>query len=437
MKKSSFVIDPIHGKIEMPQWLVRIKDEPPIRRMMSIKQLGLKAFIDFPGAIHTRYLHSVGTMFLAEKLGNLLIRKERSRNKHRPGLEENLEHNLNSLKAAGFFHDIGHGPFSHVMDFVLKKEFARDHEWITTEVVKGFQSELEGDSMPLSQVNGIISKENQYPYLGAIINGPLDVDKVDYVLRDSYHVGLRYGFDLDQFFDNIVILGDVADLKKCELGLSRTQQAIASTELFLLLWRNMYTLVYLVESSRIAEKMLEKAILVAVRNGSSLKDDIKNLDKYLELDEEKLKNRLTNDCKGFSKEICERIFKRVSLYARVLDKDLQDFEQSRKFTEEIKSPNAEDDVSDKLSQGLSKLTSKQYSVICDIISAKIPREIHTTEKDREGEPVEVTQRSRVIKALSQPRTMLKVYIQPDLRKTKELATEKKIKAEIQNLIDSW
>ena len=65
MNDKHVVIDPIHGKIEMPQWLVRIKDEKPVRRMMNIKQLGLKAFIDFPGAIHTWYLHSLGTMFLA------------------------------------------------------------------------------------------------------------------------------------------------------------------------------------------------------------------------------------------------------------------------------------------------------------------------------------------------------------------------------------
>lgn len=120
MSKRNVVIDPIHGKIELPQWLVRIKDEAPIRRMMGIKQLGLKAFVDFPGAIHNRYLHSVGTMFLAEKLSSLLVKKEETSSKPRADLVENLKNNRNALMAAGFFHDIGHGPFSHVLVSFLK-----------------------------------------------------------------------------------------------------------------------------------------------------------------------------------------------------------------------------------------------------------------------------------------------------------------------------
>jgi len=292
MPKKHVVIDPIHGKIEMPQWLVRIKDEPSVRRMMGIKQLGLKAFIDFPGAIHTRYLHSLGTMFLAGKLSDLLVEKEEARTPHRIGLREDLENNRNCLMAAGFFHDIGHGPFSHVMDFVLRKEFGRDHEWVTTQIVKRFKSELGTASIPFEQVNKIITKKHQYPFLYGIVNGPLDVDKVDYVLRDSYHVGLRYSFDLDHFFDQIAILGDEDDLKKCELGLEKSSQAIACTELFLLLWRNMYILVYLIESSRIAEKMLEKAILWAIENNSCLVNEIKDVDKYIDLDEATLISKL-------------------------------------------------------------------------------------------------------------------------------------------------
>ena len=95
-------------------------------------------------------------------------------------------------------------------------------------------------------------------------------------MRDSYHVGLKYSFDLDHFFDQILVLGGEDDLEKCELGMANSSQAIACVELFLLLWKNMYTLVYLAESSRIAEKMLEKAIIVALQNDSKLMDEIKN-----------------------------------------------------------------------------------------------------------------------------------------------------------------
>ena len=215
MPKKHVVIDPIHGKIEMPEWLFRIQDEPAIRRMMGIKQLGLKAFIDFPGAIHTRYTHSLGVMHLAGKLSDLLIKNELTGQKRRRGLKENLENNRNCLMAAGFFHDIGHGPFSHVMDFILKKEFKTDHEKITTHVVELFSEQLENDSIPCEQVKRIITKTHQYPFLSSVINGPLDVDKVDYVLRDSYHVGLKYSFDLDHFFDQITAFAFVGMVYIC------------------------------------------------------------------------------------------------------------------------------------------------------------------------------------------------------------------------------
>lgn len=439
MSKKNTVIDPIHGKIELPQWLVRIKDETPIRRMMGIKQLGLKAFVDFPGAIHNRYLHSVGTMSLAEKLSSLLVKKEETSSKPRADLVENLKNNRNSLMAAGFFHDVGHGPFSHVLDFILEREFDVGHESLATEIVKKFEQELEADSIPVNQVNNIITKKARYPFLWEIINGPLDVDKVDYVLRDSYHVGLRYSFDLDHFFDQVLVLGGEEDLEKCQLGMANSSQAIACIELFLLLWKNMYTLVYLAESSRIAEKMLEKAILVAIQNNSELIDEIKDVDKYVDLDETKLTNLLTKS-EGFPKNICERIFKKLDLYVCVFDKNIYEFNlQNQSFLEELWKQNNEDSISDKISQKLSEdISSEPYSVICDIIRTKTPKEIYVNERDKEGEPIEIKQKSKVVEALSQPEVTIKIYIQPEMIRTKKrLIKEETIKTKIQKLIDNW
>jgi hypothetical protein len=439
MSKRNIVIDPIHGKIELPQWLVRIKDEAPIRRMMGIKQLGLKAFVDFPGAIHNRYLHSVGTMFLAEKLSSLLVRKEETNAKPRADLVENLKNNRNSLMAAGFFHDVGHGPFSHVLDFILENKFKVSHESLATDIVKKFEQELEADSIPINQVNNIITKKAKYPFLWEIINGPLDVDKVDYVLRDSYHVGLKYSFDLDHFFDQVLVLGGEDNLEKCQLGLANSSQATACIELFLLLWKNMYTLVYLAESSRIAEKMLEKAILVAIQNNSELVDEIKEIDKYVELDESKLTS-LLNKSEGFPRNICERIFKKLDLYVCVFDKNIHDFDLSNQdFFEELSKQNNEDNTSDKISQKLSEnVSSEPYPVICDIIRTKTPKEIFVNERDKEGEPIEIKQKSKVVNALSESEVTIKIYFHPEVRKTKKgLTKEKTIKTKIQKLIDNW
>lgn len=432
MNEKNVVIDPIHGKIEMPQWLVRIKDEPSVRRMMNIKQLGLKAFIDFPGAIHTRYLHSLGTMFLAGKLVDLLIEKEGFRKSSRKGLVENLKNNRNSLLAAGLFHDIGHGPFSHVMDFVFE-EIGLSHEQITTEIITHFKQELEGDSIPVSQVNKMITKKHRYPFLWQIISGPLDVDKLDYILRDSYYVGLKYGFDLDHFFDQIAILGDADELEMCELGLKKDRKARVCTELFLLLWKSMYDLVYFAQSSRIAEKMLEKAILYAVRNEHEMRDHITNLSKYLDLDEAKLMEILHNS-HGFPKEIVDKL-KTASLYIPVFSQELQVFEANPKFLRNLQI--GEDRVSDKLSHRLSMLGSKPYSVICDIVKERTPKAIHLEEKDKNGQPYELKQKSGIVRALSRQRIFVNVYVHPTLSGHKTFFRKKNIKSEIQKAIDGW
>ncbi len=118
------VPDPIAGKIELPSWLVRIKEEPAVRRMLFIRQLWLKAYIDFPGAIHTRYSHALGAMFLAEKTTDLLIQKM----KRKSNIEKSLESSKQQLIAAGFLHDIAHGPFSHAVDFAMRQISGKSHE---------------------------------------------------------------------------------------------------------------------------------------------------------------------------------------------------------------------------------------------------------------------------------------------------------------------
>ncbi|MGD0644938.1 MAG: HD domain-containing protein [Candidatus Bathyarchaeia archaeon] len=433
MPGKHYFIDPIHGKIEIPPWLFRIQDQPAIRRMMGIKQLGLKAYIDFPGAIHNRYTHCLGVMHLAGKLSDLLIKRYHSSSVEDQGLEENLKNNRNCLMAAGFFHDIGHGPFSHVMDYVLRSRLNIDHEIITTKVVDLYQKELEGDSIPSRQVKKIITKKHQYPFLSSVINGPLDVDKADYILRDSYHVGLKYGFDLEHFFDRIVILGDKCDLKKCELGLEDSNEALAGAELFLLLWKSMYTIVYLVDSSRRAEKMLEKAILVALDNNSIIKDDLIDFNKYVDLDEPTLLSKLRAE-KGFSESICDRIIKTAELYETACVLDMERFETNDKFLKQLRK--SEDEVSDRISRELSKLEYEPYSIICDIIRSKSPKEIYLDKTDRYGEPIEIKEKSPTIKALSCSELVLKVYLESKNR-IKKLKTEKKLKSEIQHVIDGW
>lgn len=431
MNRGHIVIDPIHGNIEMARWLVRIKDALPIRRMMNIKQLGLKAFVDFPGAIHTRYLHSLGTMHLAGKLADLLIEKEETRG--RLDLKESLANNKNTLKAAGFLHDIGHGPFSHVVDFVLKNRLQTDHEEIATKIIKNhFKDVLEEDSIPVDAVCQIIKAEHKYAFLGDIINNSMDVDKVDYLNRDSYFVGLRYGFDLDHFLSQITVCGQGTKLEEYKLVLENTPEAKVSAELFLLIWKALYDLVYHIKSSRIAEKMLEKAILAAIKADKDLEKEMRDVDTFVKINEHSLLQRLRR-VDEFPRSVVDMIW-RGNFYCELLDEKLEApiFQLNEDFLEGLRDHN---NVSEQITQMLSESESRPYSIICDIIRTKVPKEIFVDELDKEGEPVQIE--SKVIDSLRKEEWSVRVYAEPELFKKKEKALKETIKSKIQAIIDGW
>lgn len=434
MNRRHVVIDPIHGNIEMPRWLVRIKDEHPIRRMMNIKQLGLKAFIDFPGAIHTRYLHCLGTMYLAGRLIDFLIEKEEtSDRKARLDLKKNLTNNQNTVMAAGFFHDIGHGPFSHVIDFVLENRLNTNHEEITTKIVKNnFKEILEEDSIPADAVCQIIKAGHKYPFLSEIVNGALDVDKIDYLIRDSYFVGLRYGFDLEHFLRQITVCGVGEKLEEYELVLEKTLEAKVSAELFVLIWKALYDLVYHIESSRIAEKMLEKAILAAIDANKDFKNEMSDLKSYMQITEYSLLEKLRY-VKDFPQSIVERISK-GELYRQVFNEKLEtpNFDLNEDFLESLRK---HDFVSEAITQKLNESESNPYSFICDIIRTKVPKKIFVDELDEEGEPVAI--KSGVIDSLRKEELLIKLYVEPEFPKKKEKVLKETVKSKIQEIIYAW
>ena len=144
--------------------------------------------------------------------------------------------------AAGFLHDIGHGPFSHAVDFPLNKLTSKTHEEISTRIISEELKELEHHGISIESVNRIVSAQHWFPFVSSIVNGPLDVDKLDYLLRDSHHVGLKYALDIENFIEGYTVLGDDKDLSKSELGLENTPEAITSAEIFLTYGRECTTL---------------------------------------------------------------------------------------------------------------------------------------------------------------------------------------------------
>ncbi len=420
-RRHVIVPDPIAGKIELPNRLVKIIEEPAVRRMMFIRQLGLKAYIDFPGAIHTRYSHALGAMHLSGKITDLLIQKM-DEEKNSAIIKESLVSSKNDLIAAGFLHDIAHGPFSHAVDFAMKEISGKSHEDLAEEIILNELPKDLANWVNEQQVIKLIQGKHDYPFLSQIISGPLDIDKLDYLLRDAHHVGLKYSFDLDYFLGSYTILGDRNCLNKCKLGLEDSAQARVTTEIFLVIWKSMYDLVYFVQDSRIAEKMLEKAVLLG-KDEKKIAEKFNNTKSFLSLNDDELLNILTSFT-GKPADLVSNI-KAGKVYEVLIDSELDQthFQMKTEFVEALKKPEKANALSDTISKQFNeKNNKKEYAYICDIITSKVPSEIAIDDQDKEtGEYTELRQRSRIIGAM-QSQSRIKVYCDPTIMQ--EAQTEK-------------
>jgi len=427
--------DPIVRKFELPYWLVKIKEDPAVRRMMSIRQLGLKGYIDFPGAIHVRYSHALGVMVLANKTTDFLINKMNEKGNR--SIKDSLKLNRDTLIAAGFFHDIGHGPFSHTVDFAMQKISGKTHEDYAEDVLtKYLPSDLE-NSINIKQVVKLIQNKHDYPFLSQIIDGPLDVDKLDYLLRDAYYVGLNYRFDLDYFLDSYTILGDPENLNSCKLGIENTIQARASAELFLVLWKNMYDLVYHIEASRIAEKMLEKAILLN-KDNSEIKNCFCDIERFVELtDDELLKVLSQLDVQTV--DLIKGI-KSGKIYSVIIDKELdqKQFKMPSEFLNALKTPLQISEISDTLSKQLNqKLEQTDYTYIVDIIGSRAPKEIPIDLQDEKtGEYAVLREKSPIIGAIQETK-LIKVYANNTIKKNIDETGLNTLKAALGEIVEGF
>ena len=192
--------DPVHGLIAfegMAERVIRsLLDTREVQRLRRVRQLGLASLV-FPGAEHTRFSHAIGT---AHVMQSLLHRIDACSDELPSDQRLDEEARAEAL-AAALLHDLGHGPFSHLFEEVLPH--AKHHELWTqeilldpaTEVHQALESISEGMS---DRVTSLLAGNYRLGYLSQSVSGTLDVDRADYLLRDSHMTGVRYGlYDLD------------------------------------------------------------------------------------------------------------------------------------------------------------------------------------------------------------------------------------------------
>ncbi|MBP5171298.1 MAG: HD domain-containing protein [Bacteroidales bacterium] len=231
--KRKIINDPVFGFINLPTgFLYEIYQHPYLYRLNRIKQLGLSSMV-YPGATHCRFQHITGAMYLVtEAILQLRLKGH-----------EITEEEAEGLTAAVMLHDIGHGPFSHVLESVLFNEVS--HEEISLRLMQRLNREMGGR---LDTCISIFTDSYPKRFLHQLISSQLDVDRLDYLCRDSFFTGVVEG-NIDSA--RIIKMLNVVDDR-----LVVEAKGIYSIENFLMARRLMYWQVYLHKTSLAAEKML-------------------------------------------------------------------------------------------------------------------------------------------------------------------------------------
>lgn len=318
------VRDPVHGTIILNSGETKIVDSPEFQRLRAIKQLGF-ADVSFPGATHTRFLHSIGVCHLAGIVFDQIFKTFPFSNR---SVRKRLRQ---TFRLAALLHDVGHGPLSHTTEDVMpsmkdlnikiydkrrkKNQDRASHEdftikYITDSPLTLALKESFPDLTPIhiaSLVDKTLTISDDFfieqgmdfrPILSQLVSSELDIDRMDYLERDSYFTGTNYGrIDLNWLTSNMTyhILNE-------KLFLSLNRRALYTFDDFLISRHHIHLMVYFHHKSLVFEEMLNKYLTSSECN-FFLPSDINEYTKYNDF-------MLYEHLAGSSNEWAQRISKR-------------------------------------------------------------------------------------------------------------------------------
>ncbi len=394
-----FIKDPIYGYIRLTEVERNVIDTLAVQRLRRIRQLAGAEYV-YPAANHTRFEHVLGAMYLAgmvtDNLPFSLAADERQK-----------------VRLAALLHDVGHAPFSHLFEPLLVKYLNRNHEemssWIIahstlTDIIRaqGF------DPVELSRLAiGKVSKDGK-SFLGQIISGSFDVDKMDFVVRDSYHTGAGYGF-VDVF--RLIYTMDVL-----EGNLAVDITALPTLESLILARFESFRAIYFHRACRAVQMMLLKALDAA-------KDDLEILraktpEEYLQWDDYTVWSKLlvNPQSRKIIGELSERRLLKCAYEKTFFAKD-----------ELVSSVFTNENVRLKLEEEIAAKSAVQTSDVgIDVPSLpsvpyhyamEIPIDIPIFSKTRSGEkiPQKIAELSKVVDVLRVFMNIIRVYTREQYR----------------------
>ncbi|MHA1381134.1 MAG: HD domain-containing protein [Candidatus Helarchaeota archaeon] len=408
-----FIKDAIYGYLVISENQKEIIDTYPMQRLRRIRQLAGSEYV-YMGATHCRFSHSMGVSHLAEQLITHLARTiDISRNE------------IEKVKIAAMLHDIGHGPFSHVSESLLINHLGKTHEDMTTWLIQNseLKEKLEQIGYNSKEVSklavGKLRKSGEL-FKDQIISSSVDVDALDYIVRDSHFSGAEYGFvDIFRLIYSMDIVSENGDL-----GLDLT--ALSALEAFLLARFESFKSIYFHKTSRAVQIMISEALEKA-------KDELNFLNfetakEYLKWDDYTTWTLLKNSesAKAIIDDLCKRKLLKVA------------YEQTSLVKQEIFSTiltkeNVRIQIEKEIAEIANIEANKIWIDVPNLPSVPYhhsihfePMEIPVFQKNRNGQKIKkrISEISNVIGVLKGFLNIVRVYTYEDNRDVVSKAAEK-------------
>lgn len=338
------VRDPIYGFIPFTVLEQKVISDPAFQRLRRIGQLAVTHYI-YPGATHTRFSHSLGVMHMASLMFDSIVNSSRESLREEFGFNDGtIDIMHQTVRLAALLHDIGHGPFSHASESVMPhnpntgKQF--NHEEYTVSIIKSrFESVFNNspDRISVGSITDLIDRKGMVLgdyglFFKSIVSSQLDADRADYLLRDSYHCGVKYGvYDHARLVKSLMVGFDQDGYAR--VGIKEESWQIAESIVLARYWIHSY--VYFHKTRRVLDYHLREAIK-HVYDGDSIPGPDR-IDDYLALDDgsiwEKFKlNKNNRHCDAILNRNHFRLI--YSTNQSQSDKDNEKFEAVRKALED-------------------------------------------------------------------------------------------------------
>lgn len=399
------IVDPIHDFITIYPHELALIDSPVFQRLRRIRQLA-GAHLVYPGAQHSRFEHSLGTMYIASQASIVLREKGYI----------NLK-NSENIRLAALLHDIGHGPFSHLFEEVLQKKKKISHEEIGKRLI--LESEL-GDIITKSGFDKkFLSKlafgKSKFQFMNEIISGGLSADMMDYLLRDGYFTGSEHA--------KVDFMRIIHSLNVHNKKLSLDRSALYSFESMMISRYQMFKAVYFHKTVRSAEVMLLESMLLADDELGLTTD---NMEKYVQLTDEFVISKLISltpsnsdlrRAKQLATEYQERkllkcVYEKIFTHSRMGRINVEDLQKEIAKKTKIDESEIFIDISKTPSIPLSPSKKESQSII---LTMKSENPIESYELPISEIPL--------VSAISGFMDILRVYTREQFRKKVEMAAK--------------